>query len=222
MTATSELAVFLRKVAILAPPFLFTITCHEVAHGLAAYRLGDPTAKLAGRLTLNPLRHIDPVGLLVFIVTSLSGFAIGWAKPVPVNPAFFKNPRRGTLLVSAAGPAANLLLAALFALGYHLGLAAAPRLPAGLIVPVLEPLLAMAQAGAIVSVVLGVFNLLPVPPLDGGGVVAGLLPPRMAYRYERLGRYGFVIVLLLVMTGFVQTLLWPIVLWIVRLLGIPL
>jgi Zn-dependent protease len=162
------------------------------------------------------------MGLLVFVLTSLSGFAIGWAKPVPVNPAFFKNPRRGTLLVSAAGPAANLLLAALFSLGYHLGRAAAGGVPDALSGPLLQPLLAMAQAGAVVSVVLGVFNLLPIPPLDGGGVAAGLLPPRLAYHYERLGRYGFVIVLLLVMTGYVQVVLWPIVLWIVRLLRVPL
>lgn len=177
-------------VSILAVPLLLALTCHELAHGLAALALGDPTAKRAGRLTLNPLRHLDPLGTIVFFIAN-----IGWAKPVPVDPRFFKNPLKGMLLVALAGPGANFLLSALFAALYHGLLPLALEHETELLGKVLVPLTLIAQAGVFVNLVLGAFNLLPVPPLDGSNIVAGLLPRRVAYRYLSFGRYGIFVLL---------------------------
>lgn len=177
-------------VSILAVPLLLALTCHELAHGLAALALGDPTAKRAGRLTLNPLRHLDPLGTIVFFIAN-----IGWAKPVPVDPRYFKNPLKGMLLVALAGPGANFLLSALFAALYHGLLPLALEHETELLGKVLVPLTLIAQAGVFVNLVLGAFNLLPVPPLDGSNIVAGVLPRRAAYRYLSFGRYGIFVLL---------------------------
>ncbi len=179
-------------ISILAVPLLLALTCHELAHGLAAFALGDPTARRAGRLTLNPLRHLDPLGTIVFFIAN-----IGWAKPVPVDPRFFKNPLKGMLLVAMAGPAANFLLSAAFAALYHALLPLALEHETELLGKVLVPLTLIAQAGVFVNLVLGAFNLLPVPPLDGSNIVAGLLPRRTAYRYLSFGRYGIFVLLAL-------------------------
>jgi len=202
-----DLGLWLTKMAILAVPMLMAITFHEVCHGYVAWLLGDPTAKRAGRLTLNPIKHLDPLGVLAFVLTQM----IGWAKPVPVDQRYFRNPRSGMMLVAMAGPAANFSLAVLSALFIY-GL--------DLIYPgagpfwrhsVITPLAYMGDASVQVNLALGVFNLLPIPPLDGSNILAGLLPAELSYRYMRLGSMGFIIILILAATGLLGRILLPVV-----------
>ncbi len=203
----------IQQIAIAAPPLLFSITCHEVSHGYVAYKLGDPTAKDAGRLTLNPLKHLDLLGLLVFVVTRF----IGWAKPVPVNPWNLKNPRKDMIWISMAGPGTNFLLAILSAIPFRLLTSYDPLLPAYLVsflssgkLPPLQgiqlayvPIFLMLGTGIIINVALGFFNLIPIPPLDGSKIIAGIIPPSWAQTYYKLEPYGLVIlVLFLLMGGF--------------------
>ena len=164
-------------------PSLLCITLHELSHGLVAYRLGDPTAKLAGRLTLNPLKHLDPMGLLMMMV-----FHVGWAKPVPVNMNRFKDPRRGMALTALAGPASNLLIAAVFLFLYGLCYIPLNKSAAG------RYFLQMIDLTTVISIGLGVFNLLPIPPLDGSKILFSFLP---AGSYRALMRYERYIALLL-------------------------
>ncbi len=210
-----DIAAYVREIALLAVPLLIAVTVHEVAHGYAAYLLGDPTAKAAGRLTLNPLKHLDLLGVLAFLLTRM----IGWAKPVPVDARYFKNPARGMILVSVAGPAMNFLLAAVFSVLFRLvgGLAVAAR--EGSVWAMLwEPLAYMCLAGVTVNLAIGLFNLLPIPPLDGSRILAGFLPPRAAYAYLRYERYGFFLVILLAVTGILGQLLVPAILFLRGLL----
>ena len=188
-------------IVIQAPPLLFALTMHELAHGYVAYRLGDPTAKEAGRLTMNPLKHLDPFGVLAFVIMK-----IGWAKPVPVDPRYFRNPRKDMLVVALAGPAANVFLAIASALLLQL-LLRLPFLPAALI----QPLHHMLVASVWINVMLAVFNLLPIPPLDGSKILMGMLPPRAAYSYAKLEPFGFLLVLGLFITGIIGWLIMPIV-----------
>lgn len=205
-----EFAESIQRIAIMAVPFLLAVTCHEVAHGLAAWWYGDPTAKLAGRLTLNPLPHLDPMGTLVFIITAMTGgFIIGWAKPVPVNPRHFRNVRQGLIVVSAAGAAANVLLAVAFLAALSLLRANIPA-PGSPLAPYFEPMYLIAQFGVIINVVLAVFNLLPIPPLDGSKILAELLPHNWAWRYMQLERYGMIIIVLLVVSGALRFVFQPI------------
>ncbi len=193
----SDLPQYIRELTTLLVPLLLTITCHEAAHGLAASWLGDPTAKLAGRITLNPARHVDPLGFLIMLVPP----HIGWARPVPVDDRYFKNPRTGMFLVALAGPAANALVAVACAGLFH-GLINLPiEDPDSLAVRVLVPVLGMAQAGVYVSLLIGAFNLLPIPPLDGSNIVARLLPEAMAWRYLSFGRYGIIVIMGLLLLG---------------------
>ncbi len=187
------------QIAIAAIPVIFAITLHEAAHGYAALALGDDTARSMGRLSLNPLRHVDRVGTLLLpgalilgqlLTIGRVGFLFGWAKPVPVSAWRFANPRRGMALVAAAGPAVNFFLAWLAALLMH-GTALLSG-PAGDVAD------AMLQTFILANLVLGLFNLLPIPPLDGGRIMVGILPERLAYAWARLERAGLVIVLLLV------------------------
>ena len=210
-----DLSQFLLKLAIFAPPMLMAVTFHEVAHGAVAALLGDPTARLAGRLTLNPIKHLDPMGLLAFVLTQM----IGWAKPVPVDGRYFKNPRMGMVLVSAAGPASNFVMALLSALALA-GLESAPHMISDPAVRayVLLPLLYMTIASVQVNLALGVFNLLPIPPLDGGHLLMGLLPQRWAYELVLRERWGFVIVILLAITGVLGRILGPVVAYLYNLL----
>lgn len=188
-----DLAGTIQDLAVRIPVFLLALTIHEFAHGWLANRLGDPTARLQGRLTLNPLAHLDPIGTLAIL---LIGF--GWARPVPVDSRYLKQPRRDMMLIAAAGPVSNLILATASAFCYRMIPWAAGGLElAWLIVPIRT----MLRTAVWVNVLLAVFNLLPVPPLDGSRVVSGLLPLRHAISYSRLEPYGFVIIFLLFFTG---------------------
>ncbi|WP_461210351.1 site-2 protease family protein [Desulfocurvus sp. DL9XJH121] len=198
------------RITIMAVPFLLAVTCHEVAHGLTSYWFGDPTAKMSGRLTLNPIKHLDPMGTLVFLITAFTGgFIIGWAKPVPIDPRYYKNTRLGVIVVSAAGAAVNFLLAALFWLGYQY-IVVQPVAPGGMEAYFLEPAYLICRFGVVINVVLGVFNLLPVPPLDGSRILAELLPPNMARAYMSVERYGFIILIVLIMTGALRFVFAPV------------
>jgi Zn-dependent protease len=195
MQELSSLQVF--AVAIL--PVLFAITVHEVAHGWVARQFGDPTAHRLGRLTLNPVRHIDPVGTILvpgLLLLLKSGFLFGWAKPVPVTWENLRNPKRDMIFVAAAGPAANLLMALLWGVVAKLSTLTSPDWAWAAV-----PMQLMGEIGIYINVLLMVFNLLPLPPLDGGRVAVGLLPGPWAWRLSRVEPYGFFILLGLMITG---------------------
>ncbi len=195
----------MQEFSIWALPVLFAVTLHEVAHGWMAKRLGDPTAQRLGRLSLNPIKHIDPLGTILIpglMILMGTGFIFGWAKPVPITWSNLRRPRRDMALVALAGPAANLLMATLWALARSL----ATYLPCGWVA---TPLALMGAAGIGINIVLMVLNLLPLPPLDGSRVVAGFLPSRLAWRYSRIEPYGLWILLLLVGTGVLGWILTP-------------
>lgn len=198
---------FITEFIILAPPLLFALTFHEFAHGFVAWRLGDPTAKNGGRLTLNPLKHLDPLGTIAFFIIKL-----GWAKPVPVNPAYFKNPRKDMLWVALAGPATNLILAVISAILTKAIWLLANILPYSTAVEaVLVPLNAMLIASVWINLVLCIFNFLPIPPLDGSRILTGLLPDRLAMSYLKFERFGFVIILVLAFSGLLSKAILPII-----------
>ncbi len=199
-----------QTVAIYALPVLFAITLHEAAHGYVARHFGDMTAYAQGRISLNPLRHIDPVGTIVVPVAILvmskflagTGYLFGWAKPVPVNYSALRRPKQNMMWVAAAGPASNLAMAFGWAALIKLG----ELLPAGFFS---EPMQRMGAAGIEVNVILMLLNLLPILPLDGGRIVASLLPHRMAWQYARLEPWGFPILLLLLFSGYLGVILEP-------------
>jgi len=198
----------IQEIALLLVPVLMGVTFHEVAHGYVANWLGDPTAKLAGRLTFNPVKHLDPIGALAFLLTRM----IGWAKPVPVNPRYFRDPARGMMLVALAGPAMNVLLAVGFALAIRLiEYAAIGVAPDTAVYRTLAPLAYICAAGVQVNLALAAFNLLPIPPLDGSNVLAAFLPPPLADKYMSFGRWGFFALLLLAVTGILGRLIMPVV-----------
>jgi Zn-dependent protease len=181
----------LQILAVAAIPVLFAITVHEVAHGWVARQFGDRTAEMLGRLTLNPVKHIDPLGTIIVPALALmtTGFLFGWAKPVPVATRNLRNPRRDMVLVAAAGPAVNIVMALFWAFFIKLVLAM------GLEGMTAQFFLAMGQIGVFINVILAVFNMLPIPPLDGGRVMSGLLPPRASTRLDSIEPYGLIIVL---------------------------
>lgn len=202
-------------------PAMFGIICHEVAHGWAAYKQGDPTAKMLGRLTLNPVKHIDPVGLGVFAFTALmpnSPFIFGWAKPVPVQSAYFRSPRKAMLLVSLAGPMANFLVALLCALLLKLTVNLST---AGVVDPYGIAALVRKSLGMGIGIncALAWFNLLPVPPLDGSHILGGLLPRSLSMQYAKISRFGLLIVILLLATGFLGRILVPLIQTSVAVIG---
>ena len=195
-------------IALYAIPAIFAITLHEAAHGYAARYFGDPTAYEAGRISLNPIRHIDPVGTLLIpaVVLFASGgkFAFGWAKPVPVNFGRLRNPKRDMLWVAAAGPGANLFMAVLWALLFKL----VSVMPINYFT---APALRMAEGGIIINLVLMVLNLFPLPPLDGGRIAVSLLPHRLAYQFARVEPYGMIILMVLLFTGVLGAFMLPII-----------
>ncbi len=204
-------------ISILVIPVLFAIIVHEVAHGWAAKQLGDPTAERLGRLTLNPIKHIDPIGTLLVpaaLVLLRTGFIFGWAKPVPITWQNLRRPKRDMALVAAAGPAANLLMAVLWGLVAKIG-SLLPLTAAA----VSQPMWLMGLAGILANVLLMVFNLLPLPPLDGGRVAVGLLPGPWAWRLSQIEPYGFFILIALMYTGILWRVIGPVadvVAWMVK------
>jgi Zn-dependent protease len=197
-----------QRVAVWALPLVFAVTVHEAAHGWVADRLGDPTARKLGRITFNPLPHIDLVGTIVvpLLMLTFTGFLIGWAKPVPVAVQRLGHPKRDMAIVAAAGPAVNLVMATLWSFVLLVAHNLVHSLPA-----LAVPLLLMAIAGVFVNLVLMAINLLPVPPLDGGRVVTGLLPMAAARVYARIEPFGMIILILLLISGVVGMILAPIV-----------
>lgn len=189
----------LEQIILAVPAILLAISFHELGHGFVAYRLGDPTPKYQGRLTLNPFAHLDPFGTVMLIL-----FRIGWAKPVVINSHYFKNRRRDTILVSLAGPLANVLLGWLF---YNVLRLAAPRLP---FTAFSSTLLVFLLINVEVNLGLAAFNLLPIPPLDGSHILEGLLPAGTAYRFSQLAKYGPVVLAVLLITGGARIIINPI------------
>jgi len=194
----AQLANFVQIITIAAIPILFAITVHEVAHGWMALQFGDRTAQMLGRLTLNPIKHIDPVGTIAvpLLMVWLGGFLFGWAKPVPVSFRNLRNPKRDMVFVALAGPGANLLMAIGWALLFQLAKALAPMLGG-----VTFFFLQMAKFGVFFNALLMIFNLLPVPPLDGGRVLRGLVPESVGRQLDALERYGLIIVVGLLVLG---------------------
>jgi Zn-dependent protease len=211
----------LTEVLIVLVVLIASLSVHEAAHAFAADRLGDPTARQLGRLSLNPAVHIDPIGTLLFpLIAYLTGVPlIGWAKPVPVNPRLLKHPKRDFALIAAAGPASNLVMAAIGAVALSAARNAAG--PGDIVGGALTgPLMALLFTFAIVNVLLAVFNMIPVPPLDGGNVLLGLLPAAPARLIEQMRPYGILILYALMLTGVLNTLLGPVVGYLRYVLGV--
>ena len=202
----------IQGIAIYALPVIFAITVHEAAHGYVARHFGDLTAEKAGRISLNPLRHIDPFGtillpLMMFLASKLvmgNGLLFGWAKPVPVNFNQLRQPKKNMLWVAAAGPGANLLMAFFWAAIIKFGIS----VPDGTYA---KPMILMGIAGIEINVVLMVLNLLPLPPLDGGRIAVSLLPNKLAWKFAQIEPYGFVILLVLLVSGVLGVVLWPLI-----------
>ena len=204
-----------QKLIIAAIPILVAITFHEVAHGFVANKLGDPTAKMMGRLTLNPIAHIDPVGTIIvpvmLFILSNGAFIFGTAKPVPVNFYNLKHPRRDTALVSAAGPATNIMIAFISILLYILiQVIFPPSSSSAFNQKIMTPLVMMIQYSISFNIFIAAFNLFPVPPLDGGRIATSLLPTKYAYHFSKLEPYGILIVLGLWFTGIAHYIIVPI------------
>lgn len=194
------------NIAVWAIPVLFAITVHEVAHGWVANKLGDGTAKMLGRLTLNPIKHIDPIGTIVvpLAMLILSGFAFGWAKPVPVNTRNLKKPRRDMAIVAIAGPLANVVMALFWVFFIKLASTVSD-------VSIAKGLVAMGSAGVTINLVLFVFNLFPIPPLDGSKVLAGFVPAAVSNLLDKIEPYGFFIVMGLLYFGVLDKVMQPVI-----------
>ncbi|MEW5891737.1 MAG: site-2 protease family protein [Pseudomonadota bacterium] len=210
----------IQKIAIFALPVIFAITLHEAAHGYVARMFGDRTAEMMGRITLNPLRHIDLIGTIIvpatiLLLAKLAGagsILFGWAKPVPVNFNNLRRPKRDMLWVAAAGPGANLVMALFWAAMIKLGIALHPG-------GFSTPLVLMGAAGVFINAVLMALNLIPLPPLDGGRIAVSLLPPRLAYALSRIEPYGLIILIALMFMGLLGLIIWPLIQALFTLVG---
>jgi Zn-dependent protease len=192
-----------QRIVVWILPVVFAITVHEVAHGWVAKKMGDPTADNLGRLTLNPIKHIDLLGTIILpglLLITGTGFIFGWAKPVPVDARYFKKPLRDMAWVAAAGPLSNLLMALLWALLARLGVILNVE-------TISLPMIYMGIAGISINLVLFLINLLPIPPLDGSRILTAFLPPKLAWQYSKLERFGFMILLVLLYTKILSQLL---------------
>ena len=204
----------IQRIVVSILPILIAITFHEVAHGFIANKLGDPTARMMGRLTLNPIAHIDIIGTIImplalFVLTQ-GQFIFGYAKPVPINPMNFKNPKKDMAISAAVGPVMNLIIAALsLIISEIIARAAVPSAGGG--ITVMEPLRQMFEMSFEINVILAAINLLPIPPLDGGRILVGILPHEQAVSYSRIEPFGFIIVMVLFVSGIAQHLLSPLI-----------
>jgi len=202
----------IQKIVIWILPVLLAITLHEAAHAWVAARLGDTTAKMLGRLSFNPLKHIDPIGTIlvpiVILILSQFHFVFGWAKPVPINSTYFKKPRRDLALATGAGPLSNLIMAFLWTICLKIGSMLHPSTSNLALFMVLS-----GQAGIIINLLLAYLNLLPILPLDGGRILTSLLPFRQAMQYEKIEPYGTLILLILIFTGVLGWLIRPPINW---------
>lgn len=196
-----------QSLIIQIPVLLLALTAHEFAHGYVAYKLGDPTAKSLGRLTMNPLKHLDPIGTIALFIISF-----GWAKPVPVNPSNLRNPKIDMLKVALAGPMTNLGLALVSAVLYQAIIAALtngyiPLTETSRVV--IQPIMQCLEFSVGINLILCIFNFLPIPPLDGSRILAGLLPNHLAFQYLKYEKYSFIIILILVFTGTIGKVIIP-------------
>jgi len=209
----------IQKIAVMAMPLVFAIVFHEVAHGWVANKLGDPTAKDLGRLTLNPIPHIDLIGTIIMPLLLYFGtngqFVFGYAKPVPIDPRYFKDPKKGMALSSLAGPGINLLMAILFSLVLRVIF---PALKESDLTDIsgraLFPIALMLSYGVLINVALAVLNLVPVPPLDGSRIVYWLLPEKLGAAYYRLERFGMLILMALLIFRVLGAIIWPVVIYV--------
>ena len=199
-----ELSV-IQRIAVWILPVIFAITVHEVAHGWVAKKYGDNTASRLGRLTLNPVKHVDLLGTIILpglLLMTGTGFIFGWAKPVPVDPSNFKRPLQDMAIVALAGPVSNLIMALIWALIIRLGIFIGTNAEA-----ISLPLIYTGVAGISINLVLAMINLLPIPPLDGSRILTGILPSYWAWQYNRLERYGFILLLVLLYTKILNVIL---------------
>ncbi len=218
-----DFSIIARQIIVSAFPILIAITFHELSHGFAANKLGDPTAKMMGRLTLNPIAHIDLIGTvlmpLMLIILTNGQFVFGYAKPVPINPMNFKNPKRDMAISAAAGPITNILLAiASMIILRLLIIPLAALFPESLNMTVMEPLIMIFKSSVIINVILAVFNMIPIPPLDGGRVLVGFLPYKQAVSFSRIEPFGFIIVIFLIATGIANYFVLPLVNFFLRVM----
>lgn len=218
-----DFSIVFRQIIISAFPILIAITFHELSHGLVANKLGDPTAKIMGRLTINPIAHIDLIGTilmpLMLIILTNGQFVFGYAKPVPINPMNFRNPKKDMAISAAAGPITNILLAIASILILKFIIAPLSLLlPESFSMTVMRPLIMIFTSSVIINVVLAVFNMIPIPPLDGGRVLIGFLPYKQAVSFSKIEPFGFIIVIILIATGMANYFVIPLVNLFLRIL----